>query len=78
MTALENVYLSMGITLIMNRPKMQTIFKLTRSKGQAISMRKHDMIITNGAAWSIEFWANGGYFDTRKKSLETRSETECF
>ena len=21
--------------------------------------------------------ANGGYFDTRKKSLETRSKTEC-
>ena len=30
--------------------------------------------ITNGAAWSIEFQTNGGYFDTRKKSLETRSE----
>ena len=30
--------------------------------------------ITNGAAWSIEFLSNGGYFDTRKKSLETRSE----
>ena len=34
--------------------------------------------ITNGAAWSIEFQTNGGYFDTRKKSLETRSEAECF
>ena len=30
--------------------------------------------IANGAAWSIEFYTKGGYFDTRKKSLETRSE----
>ena len=25
--------------------------------------------ITNDAAWSIEFQTNGGYFDTRKKTL---------
>ena len=34
--------------------------------------------ITNDAAWSIEFQTNGGYFNTRKKSLETRTEAECF
>ena len=33
-----------------------------------------NITITNGAAWSIEFLTNRGYFDTRKKSLETRSE----
>ena len=38
----------------------------------------NSITITNGAAWSIEFYTNGGYFDTRKKSLETRSEAECF
>ena len=27
--------------------------------------------------WSIEFQTNGSYFETRKKSLETRSEAEC-
>ena len=37
-----------------------------------------NITITNGAAWSIEFYTNGGYFDTRKKSLETRSEAERF
>ena len=37
-----------------------------------------NITITNGEAWSIEFWTNGGYFDMRKKSLETRSEAECF
>ena len=32
----------------------------------------YPMIITiaNGATWSIEFQIKGGYFDTRKKSLE--------
>ena len=29
--------------------------------------------MTNGTAWSIGFWTNGGNFDTRKKILETRS-----
>ena len=33
---------------------------------------------TNGAAWSVEFQTNGGYFDIRKESLETRSEAEYF
>ena len=32
--------------------------------------------VTNGAAWSTEFQTNGGYFDTRKKSSETRSEVD--
>ena len=37
------------------------------------SWRKHGsfVTITNGAAWSVEFQTNRGYFDTRKKSLET-------
>ena len=34
------------------------------------------MTITNFAAWSIELWTNGGYFDSRKKSLETGSEAD--
>ena len=29
--------------------------------------------ITNDAAWSIKFQTSRDYFDTRKKSLETRS-----
>ena len=40
-------------------------------------MKVNIITITNGAAWSIEFYTNGGYFDTRKKSLETRSEVKC-
>ena len=34
----------------------------------------NNITITNGAAWCIEFWTNEGYFDTLKKSLETRSK----
>ena len=30
--------------------------------------------VTNGAAWFIEFSTNGGYFETQKKNMETRSE----
>ena len=37
-----------------------------------------NITITSGAAWSIEFQANGGYFETQKKSLETQSEAGCF
>ena len=35
---------------------------------------KFNVTTTNGAAWSIEFQTNGGYFDTRKKTSETRSD----
>ena len=38
----------------------------------------NNITITNSAASSIEFLTNGGYFDTQQKSLETRSEAECF
>ena len=37
-----------------------------------------NITITNGGAWSIEFQTNGGYFDTKKKSLETRSEASKY
>ena len=40
--------------------------------------RKVSLItITNVTAWSIDFWSNGGYFDTRKEHLVTQSEAEC-
>ena len=51
--------------------------KLMRLKIIVKSIFK-DITITNGATWPIEFQTNGGYFDARKKSLETGSEAECF
>ena len=43
-----------------------------------IASRVPALTITNVAAWPIELKVNGYYLDTRKKSLETRSEGECF
>ena len=37
-----------------------------------------NITITNAAAVVYQVLDHGGHFDTRKKSLETRNEAECF